>query len=78
MTTHLMNDNSHLTTAEIEAKIRDAENAVKTLERIEKIVGRLGVDYHAVQLNLADLRREWNVSESEKKMNRMQLAGMVG
>lgn len=69
--THMMRDNSFLTKAGIESKLRDAESALKQLHRIEKVVGRLGIS--DVQLFIDGLRREWGIGDTEKKATRMEL-----
>jgi len=73
MSAFSMHDNSILSTAAIEAKIRDAENYLKSLARIEEVIGRLGIDYECVRLNFDSLRREWEIPESERKLTRTQL-----
>ena len=56
---HLMHDDSILTAAQIESRIRDVERHLAALERLEKILGPLGVDAESVRLAVRDLRRQY-------------------
>lgn len=61
MTSYTMHDDTILTQAQIAAKIRQVEDHLAALERLEKVLGPLHVDYESVRLALNSLRREYEV-----------------